>query len=102
MSRSHKNRKEESKEEKPQPNTFIPPEIVTEKPKANNYRTVGTVRLSKSGNAISIKLIAESRFLHVSRRDIELILMDINHATVANVREYDKVQPSGETNNGES
>jgi len=100
MSRSHKNRKDESKEDKPQP-TFIPPEIVTLKPKTTAFRTVGTVRLSKSGNAISIKLLAESRFLHISRRDIEFILLDINHATVANVREYDKIQPSGE-NNGEN
>lgn len=69
-----------------------------EKPKTN-FRTVGTARISKSGNALSIKLINEGRFLHISKRDIESILLDVNHTTVANVREYDKL---GEIQNGEN
>jgi len=63
------------------------------------YKTVGTARISKSGNALSVKIIAENRFFHISRRDIELILQDINHATVANVREYDI--PKSVISNGE-
>jgi hypothetical protein len=63
-----------------------------EKPKEKTpFKTVGTVRLSKNGGAISIKLFADDRFLHISKRDIELILMDENHLTVCNVREYDKL-----------
>jgi len=79
-----KNRKRESNEEeiKISPLTdgtnFLQP----------NYRTVGTCRLSKSGQALSIKLFPENRYLHIRKRDIELIFEDINHATVANIREY--------------
>ena len=65
------------------------------------FKTVGTVRLSKSGNAISIKLFPENRFLHIAKRDIELILIDKNNSTVANVREYDKIEVVKEgKNNG--
>lgn len=60
--------------------------------KPTPFKTVGTVRKSKSGNAISIKLISENRFLHISKRDIELILLDENNVTVANVREYEKLE----------
>lgn len=56
------------------------------------FKTVGTCRKSKSGNAISIKLISENRFIHISIRDIELILLDENNSTVANVREYEKLE----------
>jgi hypothetical protein len=63
-----------------------------EKRKPTSFKTVGTCRKSKSGNAISIKLISENRFLHVSKRDIELILLDENNVTVANVREYERLE----------
>jgi hypothetical protein len=53
-----------------------------------NYQTVGTCRLSKSGQALSLKLYPENRYLHIRKRDIELIFEDVNHATVANIREY--------------
>lgn len=56
--------------------------------KKDPFRTVGTVRLSKSGNSISIKLIAENRFIHISKKDIESILIDEHKKTVANVIEY--------------
>lgn len=69
-----------------------------EKPKTT-FRTVGTARISKTGNALSIKLLNEGRFLHISRRDVESILVDSNHSTVANVREYDKL---GEIQNGKT
>jgi len=86
MSRKAK-RPSNSKEVK---DTSITSETITnEKKTPTSFKTVGTVRLSKSGNAISIKLIADNRFLHISKRDIELILLDSNHLTVCNVREYD-------------
>jgi hypothetical protein len=70
---------------------LTPPVILQDK-KPTPFKTVGTVRRSKSGNAISIKLISENRFLHISKRDIELILLDENNTTVANVREYEKLE----------
>jgi hypothetical protein len=67
MSKNHQPK--ESKKEEIEPlNT---PVLQDKKP--TPFKTVGTVRKSKSGNAISIKLIAENRFLHVSKRDIELM-----------------------------
>lgn len=66
--------------------------VLVEEKKPTSFKTVGTVRRSKSGNAISIKLIAENRFLHISKRDIELILLDENNSTVANVREYERLE----------
>lgn len=83
-----------SKKQRKTSNTIKTPEKTetsTDK-KPTPFKTVGTVRLSKSGNAISIKLIADNRFLHISKRDIELILMDSNHLTVCNVREYEKLE----------
>lgn len=65
--------------------------VIQEK-KPTNFKTVGTVRKSKSGNAISIKLFAENRFLHVSLRDIETILNDKENSYVGNVREYEKLE----------
>ena len=52
------------------------------------YKTVGTCRLSKSGQALSLKLFPENRYLHIRKRDIGLIFEDVNRATVANIREY--------------
>ena len=100
MSRSHKNRKEGNNPSEGKIEPLNTPVLKTEEKQKTPFKTVGTVRLSKSGNAISIKLIQENRFLHISRRDIEFILSDINHATVGNVREYEKLNP-GE-NNGET
>ena len=61
-----------------------------EKIMSSNYKNVGTVRMSKTGNAISIKIFDSGKFYHISRRDIELLLEDMNHCTVAHVREYEK------------
>jgi hypothetical protein len=92
MSKNHHPKRSDDKEvkevEKIEPlNT---PVLQDRKP--TPFKTVGTVRKSKSGNAISIKLISENRFLHISKRDIELILLDENNVTVANVREYEKLE----------
>jgi hypothetical protein len=81
-------------------NTIISTVEKVEEKTPTPFKTVGTVRLSKSGNAISIKLFPENRFLHISKRDIELILIDKNNSTVANVREYEKLEnlKEGKTN----
>lgn len=68
------------------------PVITVEKKPPTPFKTVGTCRKSKTGNAISIKLFPENRFLHIAIRDIELILEDKNNSTVANVREYEKLE----------
>jgi hypothetical protein len=65
---------------------------VLQEKKPTNFKTVGTVRKSKSGNAISLKLFAENRFLHISIRDIELILTDKENLIVGNVREYERLE----------
>lgn len=65
---------------------------VLQEKKPTNFKTVGTVRKSKSGNAISIKLFIENRFLHISIRDIEIILNDKENAYVGNVREYERLE----------
>jgi hypothetical protein len=65
---------------------------VLQEKKPTNFKTVGTVRKSKSGNAISLKLFADNRFLHVSIRDIETILNDKENSYVGNVREYEKLE----------
>ena len=90
MSKNHRKRPSNFNEVSKTPlNSETVIEKETKKP--TPFKTVGTVRLSKSGNAISIKLISDNRFLHISKRDIELILMDSNHLTVCNVREYEKL-----------
>lgn len=84
-----------SKNQRNQSNTPDTPTVaspVMQEKKPTSFKTVGTCRKSKSGNAISIKLISENRFLHVSIRDIESILIDENNSTVANVREYERLE----------
>lgn len=71
----------------------IKPNIISLKPKIKDeFKTVGTARKSKSGNSLSIKLIAENRFFHISKKDVELILMDEQNKTVANVIEYARME----------
>lgn len=65
---------------------------VLQEKQPTNFKTVGTVRKSKTGNAISLKLFADNRFLHVSIRDIETILNDKENSFVGNVREYEKLE----------
>lgn len=70
-----------------------PLKISSEKQNEKNqtpYRTVGTVRKSKNGNAISVKLFPDNRYLHISIKDVERILTDENNQTVGNVREYER------------
>lgn len=90
MSNHQKRKKEENKtEENNNPQIFVVTEVKnTENP--TPYKTVGSVRKSKNGNAISIKLFPENRYLHVSIRDVERILTDANNETVGNVREYER------------
>jgi hypothetical protein len=68
------------------------PVIIQQEKKPTNFKTVGTCRKSKAGNALSIKLFPENRFLHIAIRDIELIIDDKDNSTVANVREYEKLE----------
>lgn len=92
MSKKQKRTSESSTEKETNAIAGVTTSPKVEKPKEKTpFKTVGTVRLSKNGGAISIKLFPENRFLHISKRDLELILMDENHLTVCNVREYDKL-----------
>jgi hypothetical protein len=96
MSKNHHPKRSDVKDNATPENNIVAgnvasPVIIQEK-KPTPFKTVGTCRKSKSGNAISIKLISENRFLHISIRDVELILLDENNSTVANVREYEKLE----------
>jgi hypothetical protein len=93
MSKNHHPKRSDDKEVKEvSENEPLNPPVILQDRKPTPFKTVGTVRKSKSGNAISIKLISENRFLHISKRDIELILLDENNVTVANIREYEKLE----------
>jgi hypothetical protein len=63
--------------------------------KPTPFKTVGTCRRSKSGNALSIKLFEENRFLHISLKDAELIINDDTNSIVGNVREYERLENIG-------
>lgn len=92
VSKNHQRKTSEVKEENKISPLNTP--ILKEKP-PTAFKTVGTVRKSKSGNAISIKLFEEGRFFHISIRDIELIISDTQNVTVANVREYERLENLG-------
>jgi hypothetical protein len=94
MSKNRKRTSETTPENNIIAGNVAPPVSIQEK-KPTPFKTVGTCRKSKSGNAISIKLISENRFLHVSIRDIESILDDEKNVTVANVREYERLENLG-------
>jgi hypothetical protein len=97
MSKKHPNPKSDvGKEDKITP---LNTPVMQEK-KPTNFKTVGTVRKSKSGNAISLKLFAENRFFHISIRDIELILTDKENLIVGNVREYERLENLGVVKDG--
>jgi hypothetical protein len=68
--------------------------------KKTSYRIVGTARISKSGQALSIKLIegVNNRYLTISKSDLIRIFTDGNNQTVADVREYDAI--NNEVKNG--
>ena len=98
---SRKNRNQRSKEpQKEAQNISISVENITVEKPITPYRTVGTVRRSKNGKAISIKLFPENRYLHLSIQDVERILDDENNQTVGNVREYIRNENSEVVNNG--
>jgi len=82
-----KNRKRENTNSQKEVITPLNIPVLMEQIKPS-YKTVGTCRLSKSGQALSLKLYPENRYLHIRKRDIELIFSDVNNATVANIREY--------------
>lgn len=52
------------------------------------FENVGRARLSLAKRAISIKLLKEKRYFHISLEDIEKIIADKSGNTVSNVREY--------------
>jgi hypothetical protein len=85
---NHQKRKKEGNNQE----EITPLNISVEKKVENStsYKTVGSVRKSKNGNAISIKLFPENRYLHISIKDVERILTDTNNETVGNVREYER------------
>lgn len=87
-----------SRKQKSQASNIVPEKIaeivipVNQDKKPTPFKTVGTCRRSKSGNALSIKLFADNRFLHISLKDAELILNDDTNSVVGNVREYEKLE----------
>lgn len=75
---------------------IVPVEVpVLQDKKPTSFKTVGTCRKSKSGNAISIKLFEENRFLHISLKDAESIITDETNSVIGNVREYERLENIG-------
>jgi len=87
-----------SRKQKSQASKDTPVEItelvipVNQDRKSTPFSTVGTCRRSKSGNALSIKLFADNRYLHISLKDAEAILNDDTNSVIGNVREYEKLE----------
>jgi hypothetical protein len=71
------------------------PVLQDKKPTPTPFKTVGTCRKSKSGNAISIKLFEDNRFLHISLKDAEAIITDETNSVIGNVREYERLENIG-------
>lgn len=90
-------RKQRNQQSKPgNLDKIVPVEVpVLQDKKPTSFKTVGTCRKSKSGNAISIKLFEENRFLHISLKDAESIITDETNSVIGNVREYERLENIG-------
>ena len=89
-------RKQKSSVSKDSPDKIAEINIpVIQDKKPTPFKTVGTCRRSKSGNALSIKLFDDNRFLHISLKDAELIINDDTNSIIGNVREYERLEKLG-------